>query len=241
MYNRPSGFTRMNPYGITPMVKRIMIACAAVWVAQILGARGGLALTELASISYPDVLFRFWIWQPFTYFWLHDPGSLLHLFFNMFTLWMFGGMLESTWGSQRFLRFYLTCGIGAGVIILLWNLVTLNPLPTLGASGAVYGVLTAFSLMWPDRRIMLLFPPIPVKAIYFIPLLLGLQLVFDRGGNISHVGHLGGVLVAAYLMRGDLRRIANLSNLRMRFHRWRMRRRLHAVQRDEWERRRRDD
>jgi membrane associated rhomboid family serine protease len=240
LYNRYPGYARMSPYGLTPMVKRIMIACGVVWVVQVLAARAGIPFTELAEISYPSVFGRFWIWQPFTYMWLHDPGSLLHVVFNMFTLWMFGGVLEATWGSQRFLRFYLTCGIGAGVTILAWHWLTRNPFPTVGASGAVYGVLTAFSLLWPDRRIMLLFPPIPVKAIYFIPLLLVMQLAFEGSGRISHVGHLGGVLVAGVLMRTELRRALNLSNLRLRMHRWRMRRRLHAVQRDEWERKRRD-
>jgi membrane associated rhomboid family serine protease len=241
MHQRFSGYSRISPYGMTPMVKRIMIACGVVWVLQLIAANMGRPFTELAWIRYPDVFGRFWFWQPFTYLWLHDPDSPMHLLFNMFTLWMFGGTLEATWGSQRFLRFYLICGFGAGMIILGWHVLTANPFPTLGASGAIYGVLTAFSLMWPDRRVMLLFPPVPMKAIYFIPVLLLLQLAFERGGRISHIGHLGGVLVAAFLMRDELRRILNLSNLRLRMHRWRMRRRLHSVQRDEWERKRRQD
>jgi hypothetical protein len=117
-----------------------------------------------------DGVFRHgFLWQPFTYMWLHSTESPWHLVMNMFSLWMFGGQLEMAWGSRRFLRFYLLCGTGAGLIILGWNALVGEWAPTLGASGAIYGVLTAFSLLWPDRTIMLLFPPIPMRAIWFIP------------------------------------------------------------------------
>jgi membrane associated rhomboid family serine protease len=170
----------------------------------------------------------------------------MHIFFNMFALWMFGGQLEQLWGTRRFLRFYLTCGVGAGLVILLWNsLIPSNfGVPTLGASGAIYGVLMAFSLTWPDRTIMLLFPPIPIKAIWFIPVLFLLQVGFG-GGNISHAGHLGGVLIAGILLRRDLRRYFGQSlsfkGLRYRWHRYRMRGRLRAVRREDWEKRRKAD
>ncbi|MFQ5513829.1 MAG: rhomboid family intramembrane serine protease [Myxococcota bacterium] len=221
--------------GVTPIVKRLLIANALVFFAQMWMP----GLTQIGAISNARV-FEGYLWQPFTYMWLH--ASLMHLVFNMFALWMFGGPLEQLWGSRRFLRFYLVCGVGAGLVILVWNVLTSQTtIPTLGASGAVYGVLTAFSLSWPNRTIMLLFPPIPMKAIWFIPFLFFMQVMFG-GGNVSHAGHLGGVLVAAYLLRRELRHTLGggwgLRSLRYRWHRYRMRGKLRAVRREEWERRR---
>ncbi len=227
--------------GLTPMVKRIMIVTGVIWVAQ----QFSPGLTDIGVIRTSDFFSRGYVWQPFTYMWLHDPRGIMHIFFNMFALWMFGGQLEQIWGGRRFLRFYLICGVGAGLVILLWNGLTGNyAVPTLGASGAVYGILMAFSLTWPDRTIMLLFPPIPIKAIWFIPVLFVLQVAFG-GASISHAGHLGGVLVAAVLLRRDLRsyfgRSLSSSSLRYRWHRYRMRGRLRAVRREEWEKRRKSD
>ncbi|MFQ5699757.1 MAG: rhomboid family intramembrane serine protease [Myxococcota bacterium] len=224
--------------GMTPMVQRLLIANGLVFLAQNVWP----LLNTVGPIS-PAAFFRGMIWQPFTYMWLH--AGLFHLFMNMFVLWMFGGTLESVWGSKRFLRFYLTCGVGAGFVILIWNsLMRMYFIPTLGASGAIFGLLMAFSLMWPDRTIMLLFPPMPVKAIWFIPLLFVMQFALDGGrSNISYSGHLGGVLVAAVLLRKEFHSTFSFSSLRFRWHRWRMRRRLRAVRHDEWSRRRkpRDD
>jgi len=224
------------------MVQRIIIANAVVFLAQ----QFSPGFTNAAVIRCSDFFNQGYVWQPFTYMWLH--ADLMHIFFNMFALWMFGGQLEQVWGSKRFLRFYLICGVGAGLVILLWNSMTgLWGVPTLGASGAVYGMLMAFSLTWPDRTIMLLFPPMPIKAIWFIPLLFVLQAAFG-GGNVSHAGHLGGVLIAAILLRRELREYfgrsagGSSSSLSYRWRRWRMRGRLRAVRREEWERRnKRDD
>ncbi len=219
------------------MVQRLMIANGVAWLAQMFLESSGIPITALCAVSVTG-FFSGLLWQPFTYMWLH--GGAMHIFFNMFALWMFGGTLESVWGARRFLRFYLICGVGAGFIILAWNSMFPDQyrVPTLGASGAIYGVLTAFSLMWPDRQIMLLFPPIPIKAIWFIPVLFVLQLGMSGGSNISHIGHLGGVLVAGYLMRAELRQYFGFSKLRYRWHRYRMRKRLRAVRREEWDKRR---
>jgi membrane associated rhomboid family serine protease len=197
--------------------------------------------------------YLFWrqgfIWQPFTYMFLH--ADLMHIGFNMLALWMFGSPVALLWGERKFLRFYLLCGVGAGLIIVTWpQLVVLfgagTPsgylLPTLGASGAVFGVLLAYSLTWPDRTIMLLFPPIPIKAIYFIPFILVMGWLFGAG-NVSHVGHLGGVLVGWILLRrmGTTGGVT-FKSLRYRWRRYRMRRNLRAVRMDELRsRRRRDD
>jgi len=225
---------------LTPMVKRIMIICAVIWVLQIVCIRGGIPLTQFLFLVPNDVL-QGRAWQIFTYMWLHDTHSLMHILFNMFGLWMFGSQLEQLWGSKRFLNFYLSCGFGAGVFIFLWNWLMAPGLPTLGASGAVYGCLTAFSLLWPNRTVMLLFPPIPFRAIWFIPLLFGMQLIFSGGSNISHIGHLGGVLVAGFLLKEHLAQVLNFRTLRYKWHRQRMKGRLRAVRREEWEQRRRND
>jgi membrane associated rhomboid family serine protease len=222
---------------LTPMVKQLLIANGVVYLAQLLAPGMGIPLTEMLALRPADVVSRLWFWQPFTYMWLHAPGSPMHILFNMFALWMFGGILESVWGSQRFLRFYLQCGIGAGFIIFAWNLYFAPQSFTLGASGAIYGLLLAFSLLWPDRTIMLLFPPIPIKAIWFIPVMFAMNLLFAGGGNVSNIGHLGGVLVGGWLLRDRVAPYLGARALRHRWHRWRMRSRLRAVRRDEWQRR----
>jgi membrane associated rhomboid family serine protease len=205
-----------------------------VFLVQNLADRS-MPFTVYFSVTPVLVLEQQMIWQPFTYMWLH--GSLMHLLSNLFSLWMFGGALESMWGSRRFLTFYLQCGIGAGLIILAWNACTAYAVPTLGASGAIYGVLVASSLIWPDRTIMLLFPPVPIKAIWLVPLLFALDLMSTRTAAVSHVGHLGGVLVAGWMLRDRLTPYLSVNALRHRYHRWRMRNRLRAVRRDEWRRR----
>ena len=176
---------------------------------------------------------------------------------NMWGLWMFGGQMEMLWGSKRFVRFYLVCGVGAGFVILAWNLIGaafgatyLLDSRTLGASGAILGIITAFCLTWPDRTILLIIPPMPVKAIWFIPFFLFLGFAVG-GGNISHAGHIGGILVAGVIMRNELKAYLGgrggrggggggfgLGSLRYRWHRYRMRGRLRAVRRQEWERKR---
>ena len=222
--------------GVTPMVKWIMIANAVVFLAQnLLGTEFQQGLLEFGALSVNRVV-QGYLWQPATYMWLH--GSLMHVVFNMFALWMFGGVLESVWGSRRFLRFYLQCGIGAGMIIFLWNAMLGFPYPTLGASGAIFGLLTAFSLMWPERTVFIFPFPVPIKAIWFIPILFVLQFMWG-GEQISYVGHLGGVLIAGFLMRNELLRALKLRNLRYYWHRMRMRRKLRTVRKDEFERKRR--
>jgi membrane associated rhomboid family serine protease len=234
---------------VTPhIIKVLLIANLGVFILQHLG-EGAL---ERWFALWPVL---FWqhghFWQAATYMWLHAPGSLVHIGFNMLALWMFGSPVAAAWGERAFLRFYLICGIGAGFVIAAWPalpiLFGLSPatsyvIPTLGASGAVFGVLLAYSLLWPDRTIMLLFPPIPIKAIYFIPLILGMGLLFGPA-NVSHIGHLGGVLVGYLLLRrmGIGGGLMSLDRLRYKWRRWRMRRNLRAVRMEEMRRDRRDD
>lgn len=220
---------------VTPdVIKYLLIANVGVFLLQHVIAGFG----DLFALWPSLVWERGFVWQPFTYMWLHAPRSLVHIGFNMLALWMFGSPVASLWGERRFLHFYLLCGIGAGFIIAAWPALPMllglpaaptYLMPTLGASGAVFGVLLAYSLTWPDRTIMLLFPPIPVKAIYFIPLILVLGFLTGPS-NVSHIGHLGGVVVGWILLRrmgvtGGL----NLERLKFRWRRWRMRRNLRAV------------
>jgi rhomboid family protein len=235
--------------GATPMVQRIIVANSVIWLFELLLAKGGREwlITELGAVSVYGFANQLRLWQPLTYMWLHDPFPPWHLVFNMLFFWMTAPPLEMVWGSQRFLRFYLYCGVGAGFVILGWNALLslwspyMAQIPTLGASGAIYGVVTAFTLLWPDRTILLLFPPIPIKAIWFVPVLFLLQFLFGGNSNVSYIGHLGGVLVAAIILRDHLRQAIGWRSLRYRWHRMRMRNRLRAVRRDEFDRRRDED
>jgi membrane associated rhomboid family serine protease len=213
-------------------------------------AQLGFGLTGVLAVR-PAMVWQYgYLWQPFTHMWLHSPNAIFHILMNMFVLWMFGSQLAMVWGSKRFLRFYLVCGIGAGFIISLWPYVVVALgltsemsllAPTVGASGAIYGVMLAYSLTWPDRTIMLIFPPVAFRAIWLIPILFGMTFFMDPSGRISHTGHLGGVLVAwIYLRRtGDTGgQVLSLASLKHRWRRYRMRRKLRAVRYEDFEARR---
>ena len=139
-------------------------------------------------------------WQLVSYMFLHAGFS--HLFFNMFALWMFGRQLEYDLGPKRFLVYYLLTGIGAGVLNLWVMSLTGDMGMTVGASGAVFGILLAFGVMHPNERILLLIPPIPIKAKWFVVgygvLELGLGVM--GADNVAHFAHLGGMLFGAALL-----------------------------------------
>ena len=237
MYGRgySGGGMGFGPPVTPPVIKQLLIANVAVFFAQFAFR---LPLFEVLTASPWDFWHRGFLWQPFTYMWMH--AGLGHILANMFSLWMFGSQVALVWGAQRFLRYYLLCGVGAGLIIVSYpwipvllgagNAATLQ-YPTLGASGAIFGVLLAYSLTWPDRTIMLIFPPVAFRAIWLIPLLFFMEASFGPP-NISHAGHLGGVLVGWLLLRGqgDARGLLSLEQIRWRFRRWQMRKRLRAVQ-----------
>ena len=129
-YRPPSG--GFGGPGLTPIVQRLLIANVAVFLVQMFSPGN---LIEVLGVSVHGVFQSLQLWQPFTYMWAH--GSFMHVAFNMFALWIFGPQLELAWGSRKFLRFYLQCGIGAGFIILGWNTLLGSASVTLGASGAV--------------------------------------------------------------------------------------------------------
>jgi membrane associated rhomboid family serine protease len=143
----------------------------------------------------------FEVWQLVTYGFLH--GGLTHLFFNMFALWMFGGEIERLLGTRRFVIYYLVCVIGAGLAqTVVAAGMQMPPIPTVGASGGVFGLLLAFGMAWPQRRIMLLFPPIPMPAWLFVTLYGAIELylgVTGSGQGVAHFAHLGG-MAAGYAL-----------------------------------------
>jgi membrane associated rhomboid family serine protease len=141
-------------------------------------------------------------WQPVTYAFLH--GSIGHLFFNMLGLWMFGAEIERIWGTKRFLQFYAASVLAAALAQLLVAFLLNSPYPTVGASGGLFGLLLAFGMMFPNRVIMPLFPPIPMKARTFVMVFGGIELLFgflNPTGGVAHFAHLGGLLGGWLMMR----------------------------------------
>jgi len=157
-----------------------------------------LALWPFGAARFTGVGFA--PWQLVTYAFLH--GSMLHLLFNMFALYMFGGAIEQVFGSRRYLAYYLVCIVSAALTQLLVAMMTGGFYPTVGASGGVFGLLLAYGLYFPNNRVMLLFPPIPMPARVFVALYAVLELVMGVTGaqsGVAHFAHLGG-MVGGYLM-----------------------------------------
>jgi len=167
----------------------------------------------LSLFYFESEYFRFW--QPFTHMFMH--GDVMHILFNMFALVSFGSALEHFWGGKRFLFFYIACGLGAAILHTAINYYNINYIPgkeglmnvpAVGASGAIYGLLVAFAFMFPMAELMMIFLPIPIKAKYFVPIIVGLDLfsgttgfsIFSGGGNIAHFAHVGGALTGFVLM-----------------------------------------
>ena len=143
-------------------------------------------------------------WQLLTYGFLHSPSYLGHIFWNMFGLWMFGRDLERMMGPKRFLIYYLTCVIGAGIVQLIVAGTQGGIYPTLGASGGVFGILLAFGMAFPNRMVMLLIPPIPMRAKYFVIGYGLLEFYLGVSGNepgVANFAHLGGMLFGFLLIQ----------------------------------------
>ncbi|MGC4030087.1 MAG: rhomboid family intramembrane serine protease [Steroidobacteraceae bacterium] len=181
---------------VTPVTRSLIIACFAGFGLQWLLGDGALLQFALwpagGGLSAPT----FQPWQLVTYAFLH--GGLTHLLFNMFALYMFGPEIERLLGPRRFLTYYLVCVICAAVTQLyVQGMIGGPPVPTVGASGGIFGLLLAYGLAFPHRRLMLIFPPIPMPAWLFVTLygLLELYLGFAQGGasDVAHFAHLGGM------------------------------------------------
>ncbi len=193
---------------ITPVVKRLMIINGAIFlVQQIVNLFQPHALSMIFGLSHTGFAREFMIWQIFTYMFLH--GGWLHILFNLFALWMFAGELEQRWGSSKFLKYYLYTGTGAGIFIALMNFFIASQgmpnAPTIGASGAIYAILLGYGMTWPDREVLIYFL-FPIKMKYLV-LIFGLIEFFGtlssaagQGGNISHIGHLGGIISGFILL-----------------------------------------
>ncbi len=212
---------------LTPMVRSLMIALSATWgvqfVLMLLAGRGWLSLW-LGLI--PARVLHGEVWRVGTYMWLHAEASPWHLLFNLLFLWMFGGDLERHWGSRAFLRYYLVCGLGAGLCIFVAGLFALPYAVTLGASGAIYGLILAFGVVF-GERIVLFMLVFPMKARVFALVMFGIAFVFSLGysaGGVSHVAHAGGMAVG-YLYLKRAWRVGEF----WRELRWRLRRRRFRV------------
>jgi membrane associated rhomboid family serine protease len=187
---------------LTYSVKLLIIINAAVFIIQkILNIFIPGVIENVFGLSYTGFFQELKLWQPVTYMFLH--GGFFHIIFNLLTLFMFGGELEQKWGSKGFLQYYLFCGLGAGVFITLMNYLTFNTYGytsnTIGASGAIYGLLLAYGMIWPNREVLLYFL-FPIKIKYLV-IAFGLIEFFGTissamgtGGAISHIGHVGGLI-----------------------------------------------
>lgn len=180
-----------------PAVKHLLIINVLVFIAMWTPNLG--AYIQHFGMLFPIGSGNFHVWQLVSYMFLH--AGIGHIFFNLFALWMFGQSIENTWGTRRFTIYYLLTGVGAA---LLHMFISGGQAPMLGASGAVYGILLAFGMMFPNRRIMLLFPPIPMKAKYFVAIFGVIEFVSGisrTNSNVAHFAHLGGMLVGFILIK----------------------------------------
>jgi len=186
---------------VTNCLVIITVVIHLVVTALFAGSHSGL---ELFNWQTPNFAF----WQLITYMFLH--ADYWHLGLNMFALWSLGNVLEQVWGKKRLLIFYLVCGFGAAIISQLIDNYAFSKIvysATVGASGAIYGILVAFALFFPNFKLVLLFPPIPIAAKYFVPVLLLVDLTAGLtgfsifGANIAHFAHIGGAFVGFLLVR----------------------------------------
>jgi membrane associated rhomboid family serine protease len=211
-FNQRTPGVSFGPGGTVPWgVKWLLISNTALFVVYFLSVQ--LQIGPLVGLFHALSLIPDWVlkgailWQPITYLFLHSPYGFGHLIFNMLTLWMFGADLERDWGTRRFLNFYFFCGIGAGLCDVAARYILGTPrdllIPTIGASGAVYGLLMAFGMIYPNRIIYfgLLFP---IPARIFVAILGGISFLSTfgaSGSGISHMAHLGGMAFGFFYLR----------------------------------------
>jgi membrane associated rhomboid family serine protease len=230
-----------GPGPVTPAVKALLLVNIGVFVAELFAPW----LVGLLGLSPQAVLHSGWVWQPLTYMFLHHPGGFGHILFNMLALWMFGVELERLWGTRFFLRFYFVAGVGAAITTLIVSVLPLDLAAqvfyatTVGASGAIYGLLLAYAYYYPDRPI-LMFLLFPIPAKYFVMILGGIAFLssISGGSGVAHATHLGGLLAGyIYLKSG---RGGLMAELKYRWVKWKMnrlRRRfdVHQGGRDRWD------
>ncbi len=207
-YYRPSGFGN-----ITPMVKNLLIINVVVFALMYLIPNLGDTIYTYGALHFPGTK-HFVFTQFVTHMFLH--GGFFHILFNMFGLWMFGTAIERVWGWKRFLNYYLACGLGSAVlhVLVMYLPLEMNAdrelSAALGASGAIYGLLVAFGYLYPNNIVNVYFV-IPIKAKYFVTLLIAIDLFagFTNSGNshVAHFGHIGGAITGLIIcFGGNLRR-----------------------------------
>lgn len=212
-----------------PVTKNLIIINVIFFLAKYVFELRGMDLDSMLGLHFfmaPD----FRPYQLITYMFMH--ANVEHIFFNMFSLWMFGRIIEQTWGEKKFIIFYLVCGIGAGFTQEIWQLGQyyveglnnyhlvdtgtstmpmsqyLNMWTTIGASGACYAVMLAFGMTYPNEVLMLFPIPIPLKAKYFVMVCIAIELFssFSTNGNVAHFAHLGGMAFAWFFIRHERRK-----------------------------------
>ena len=233
---------------IPAVTRNLLLINIVVYVTQWLFETAGVSLVEYGGLHF-FMASHFQVWQFVTYMFLH--GGFTHLFFNMFALWMFGCVIERVWGSQKFLFYYIFCGIGAGLcqelvqlgefclevqqqfpgvslsetLTILGNS-SLNGALTIGASGAVYAILLAFGMTFPEERIFIFPLPVPIKAKWFVCIYVAIELfsaLSSVGDGVAHIAHLGGMLFGFLLIsywRRHPEKNFDLSGSRQFFERW---------------------
>jgi len=206
-----------------PGVKWLLIVNTAIWVLTYLSPSLREELTVLFALTPRLVIYNWTVWQLFTYMFLH--GGLTHILFNMFALWMFGTPLEQQWGTRKFLKYYIYCGIAAGVCdvglnaaLHHWNT------STIGASGAIFGLLLAFGVLYPDQTVLMGFL-FPIKAKYMVMIYGAIELILSIGPNtgISSFAHLGGMAFGYIYLKGRLPRF-HLPDGRGAYRQWKLQR-----------------
>jgi membrane associated rhomboid family serine protease len=183
----------------TPAVRILIISNGAVFVLQEFLR---ISLAPVFGLVPVEVVRHFAVWQLITYMFLH--GGFLHVAFNMFALWMFGSQLEQTWGTKKFVRYYFITGIGAGLINVAFNVG--SSIPTIGASGAIFGLLLAYGVTFPNNLILLYFF-IPIKAKYFVLIFAALEFLMARSyttDGVAHFAHLGGMAIGLVYLKGGV-------------------------------------
>ncbi len=213
-YYRPGGFGFSF---FPPVIKNLLIINGVVFVLQMImqgitfqGVPGAYLLDHWFALN--PIGYNFQVWQLITYQFMH--GGFTHILFNMFALWMFGIEIENMWGSNKFLIFYLMCGVAAGISQLIFPPLFNEQLaPTIGASGAIFGVLIAFAMVFPNRYIFLYFF-IPIKAKYLIIGYILLELyAVPQGGSVAHLAHLGGALAGFVYIMVDKKTTFSIGNI----------------------------
>jgi membrane associated rhomboid family serine protease len=185
----------------TKTVKTLLIANISVYVLQVIfGLLGSRALEYYFGLVPAFITYDYMIWQFATYMFLH--GGVFHLFFNMLTLYMFGNELERYWGTRRFINYYSMTGIGAG--LCSWLVSMDNTVPIVGASGAIYGLLLAYGVTYPNRIVYLNFL-LPIKVKWLVLIMGAFAFLSSLGGSrseVANIAHLGGMLIGYLLLKG---------------------------------------